>query len=96
MIYFFLWVAFLLTVLLAVPIASYLEKRKYRAANSSLMTEQAGESGEEWSEEASGEADPMGDGDPLSSADSGASQVEEAVEFGEVDGGDDFAAFDDI
>ena len=99
MIYFILWVAFLLTVLLAVPIAAFLEKRQYRAANPVEATDpivaQAGTNGEEWSEEQPADAESPGEVDPLLGGAS-ANAVEEAVEFGEVDGGDEFAAFDDI
>ncbi len=80
MIYFSLWVVFLLTVLLAVPVAAFLEKRKYRVANP-----KPAQASEEPSE---GDADlePMDDD----------AKMDEVAEFSEVNGGDDFSSFDDI
>ena len=99
MIYFILWVVFLLTVLLAVPVAAFLEKRQYRAANPSEaidpIADRAGTDGEDWSDEQPADHDSPAEVDPLSGG-GAANEVEEAVEFGEVDGGDEFAAFDDI
>lgn len=77
MIYFSLWVAFLLAVLLAVPTAVFLEKRKYRAEHPAEFVEE-----EPAVEEGGDEIDDM--------------PVEDEPEFAEVEGGDDFSAFDEI
>lgn len=92
MLYFIAWVLFLLVVALAIPVASFLEKRKYAAANPQPAVE---EDQVAFDEEAPVESDDSGDGfgeDPA--ADFGG---DEAVEFGEVEatGGDDFSAFDE-
>jgi len=99
MFYFSLWVVFLLTVLLAVPIAAFLEKLQYRRANPAEATDptadQAEANGEEQSEEQPADAESAAQVDPFSGG-GAANEVDEAVEFGEVDGGDEFAAFDDL
>ncbi len=82
MIYFILWVLFLLTVLLAVPIAALIEKRKYQAHVASEAKQEPA-----WSEE-----DVQVDDESTAAGASAA----EAVEFSEVDGGEDFSAFDEI
>ncbi len=58
MMYFILWVLFLLTVILSVPIVSFLEKRKYQAARGprSEEPEDVAEGDEEAVEEEAGEA----------------------------------------
>ena len=87
MLFFVLWVIFLVAVLLAVPVAAQLEKRRYRAAHPEVVTD--AESAEAWSEVEASEDDPVVESDSSEESD-------EPVEFGEVDGGDDFSAFDEI
>jgi hypothetical protein len=89
MIYFILWVVFLLTVLLAVPVAAFVEKRRLQAANPTVPTDPDAEA-EAWSDDDPGEADPFADAQPVPNG------AEEAVEFGEVEGDDEFAEFDEI
>lgn len=81
MIYFFFWVAFLLAVLLAVPIVTFLEKRKYRAEHPAEFVQE--EPAAEDAVEVAGDEidDTPGEAEP---------------EFAEVEGGDDFSAFDEI
>ena len=83
MLYFIAWVVFLLVVVLAVPIAAFLEKRRYAAANPRSEIEDDQASFEEAESADPGEPDDGFGG-------------EEVVEFGEVEatGGDDFSAFD--
>ena len=89
MIYFILWVVFLLTVLLAVPVAAVVEKRRLQAANPTVPTDPDAEA-EAWSDDDAGEADPFADAQPAPDG------AEEPVEFGEVEGDDEFAEFDEI
>ncbi|KAA1257818.1 hypothetical protein LF1_03080 [Rubripirellula obstinata] len=93
MLYFIGWVIFLLVVALAIPVASYLEKRKYAAANPPAATadDQA-----VFDEDAAAEGMESEDGFGQDASDEfGAGEDE--VEFGEVEatGGDDFSAFDE-
>ncbi len=83
MMYFFIWVVFLLAVVLAVPITALLEKRKYRAEHPAEFSAE-----EESFDE---QIDPAGD--QLVEAEG---EVAEVAEFGDVEVGDDFAAFDEI
>ena len=83
MMYFIPWVIFLVIVILSVPIASWMEKRKQRAAYGDQMMD---EEYDEFDEEEAGESDDQQvmEGEP-----------EEAV-FEEAEAGDDdaFAAFE--
>lgn len=81
MIYFFFWVVFLLVVLLAVPIAAFLEKRKYRAEHPEQFVQEEPVGEEAGEEVVGGFEDSPGEAQP---------------EFAEVEGGDDFSGFDDI
>jgi len=83
MLYFTLWVIFLLVVLLAVPIAALIEKRRYRIDNPSESTEVEEPSDQDGSEEVGEDGDLK-------------SPVAEVAEFAEVEGGDDFPEFDEI
>ena len=82
MIFFIPWVIFLLFVILAIPVTSMLEKRKYKAA----MADQYGD--ESFGEEA------VDDG----GAEMLEATGDEAAGFGDVPepaGGNDFSAFDE-
>ena len=87
MLYFVLWVIFLLIVLLAVPVVAQVEKRRYRAAHPKVAGN--AEVAEQWSDDEDPDADFGGEADVIE-------ESEEAVEFGEVDGDDEFADFDEI
>lgn len=86
MLYFIPWVVFLSAVILAVPIAAWLEKRKYRAAFPETEPDEALAEDDYPAEE------------PIEMSES-ADMMEQAEqpmepEF-EVPGGDDFSAFDE-
>jgi len=83
MLYFTLWAIFLLVVLLAVPTAALIEKRRYRIDNPSENAEVEEPSDEDGSEEV-GEAGDL------------ELPLEEVAEFAEIEGGDDFPEFDEI
>tara|TARA_R110002049_G_scaffold27321_2_gene94014 strand:- start:87128 stop:87397 length:270 start_codon:yes stop_codon:yes gene_type:complete len=86
MLYFILWVIFLLFVVLAIPVTSMLEKRKYR---SGVADQNAGDSGEEFGDEEPIEEQPAADDDMGMGDDMG--------EFADSTpaAGDDFSAFED-
>ena len=86
MLYFIPWVVFLLIVVLAVPVASYLEKRKYAAAHPTPTPESDEHS------EAVDEAEM-----PVEEFADDGFGGEGGAEFAEVEtpGGDDFSAFDE-
>jgi hypothetical protein len=90
MLYFIGWVLFLLVVALAIPVASFLEKRKYAAANPQVAAVEDEASFDENAES----DDPVDEFGQESSDEFGGG---EEVEFGEVEatGGDDFSAFDE-
>lgn len=79
MMYFIFWVLFLLAVILAVPVVSFLEKRKRQAAlgpDDAESEEVAGEE-EEAAEEALGEAE-------FAAVDETPSEGDEFAEFEEI------------
>lgn len=89
MLYFIFWVLFLLVVAFAVPVVSFLEKRKYAAANP------APEPDPDMNDDDIAVADA--DDDPGFAEADDSFGADPAAEFGEIEatGGDDFSAFDE-
>jgi len=83
MLYFVFWVVFLLAVLLAVPVAALIEKRRFRIDNPSEFADEEPSSDEDQGEDA-GEATDL---EP---------PAEKVAEFAEVEGTEDFPEFDEI
>jgi len=82
MFYFILWVVFLLAVVLAVPITSFLEKRKI---SKPLEDDRETGSNDEWTDEAEGQEEGLGSDDQFG----GDAEVVETFD-------EEFASFEEL